>query len=168
MASNLRIGFRERQRKRLSKSIVVNPTPSKKACPKLASIPPPMLVPSTITVIVTPESDEKPPSADDISYHEMRRPFCMTSSPPRPKLANVPNQEEISKLLKCIPSFTKRESPVQNMRLLFPATYKFFTAWLPYDIPDTDIAHILHMQDYTTFEIAEMVCHLSSFHLFLP
>ena len=34
MATNLRVGFRERQHKHLSESIVVNPAPLKRACPK--------------------------------------------------------------------------------------------------------------------------------------
>lgn len=134
MASNSRAEFRERQHKRLSKSIVVNLIPSKKACPKPASIPPPMPIPSVTTAIITPESDEKPLSADDISYQETRRPFvtlenfseesfkCMTSFLPRPKLAYVPNQEEIYELLKRIHSFTEKGSLVQNMGVLFPTT----------------------------------------------
>ncbi|RVW22467.1 hypothetical protein CK203_112790 [Vitis vinifera] len=60
MASNLRARFCERQRKSLSKSIAINPTPSKKASLKPASAPPPMPVPSTITMAVTPKPDEKP------------------------------------------------------------------------------------------------------------
>lgn len=39
MASNLRVEFRERQRKLLSKSVVVNSTPSTKACPKPVLVP---------------------------------------------------------------------------------------------------------------------------------
>ena len=39
MTSNLRVGFHERQHKRLFESNAVNPTPSKKACPKPISVP---------------------------------------------------------------------------------------------------------------------------------
>ena len=39
MTSNLRVRFHERQRKRLSESNVVNPTPSKKACSEPISVP---------------------------------------------------------------------------------------------------------------------------------
>ncbi|RVW61554.1 hypothetical protein CK203_065654 [Vitis vinifera] len=46
MASNLRVGFRERQHKGLSKSIIVNPTPSKKACSKPTSASALVSVPS--------------------------------------------------------------------------------------------------------------------------
>ena len=37
---------------------------------------------------------------------------------------------------------------------------------LPYCTLDTAIARILHMQDYTTFETAEVVGHLPFFRLF--
>lgn len=94
MTFNLRAGFHGRQRKRLSESIAVNPTPLKRVCSELTLIPSPVLVPPTTAMTVTPESDEKLSSIDDIAYHEIKRPFivpknlneeslkCMTSSPP--------------------------------------------------------------------------------------
>ena len=120
MTSNLRVRFCERQRKRLPESIIINPTLSKKACLKLASTSLPVPASPATIAAITLEPDEKL-SFDDIAYHKMRRPFaipenlskelfkCMTSSPPRPKSAYVPNQEEISNLLRQIPSFTERE-----------------------------------------------------------
>lgn len=126
MASNLRAEFRERQHKRLSKSIDVNPTPSKKACPEPASAPMPVSVPPTTAPTVTPKLDEKIPSIDDVAHHETRRPFIgpdfseesfqyMTFSLLCPKSTYVPNWEEVSELLKRIPSFIERELLVQNM-----------------------------------------------------
>ena len=75
MASNLRARFRERQHKRLSKSIAINPTPSKKASLKPASAPPPMPV---LRPLLRPSllSRMRNLSANDISYHDTRRPFC--------------------------------------------------------------------------------------------
>ena len=124
MDSNLRAGFREKEHKCSSESIVVNYIPSKKAYPKPVLAPLPMPISLATALVVTPNSDEKPPSTDDISYHEMRKPFvvpenlnkesfeCMTSSPLHSKLAYVPNQEEISEILKRISSFTEREPPI--------------------------------------------------------
>lgn len=117
MSSNLRVRFRESQHKHLSKSIVVHPTPSKKAClelayPKPVSVPPSAPVPSTSVVDITLESDEKLPFADDIAYHKTRKPFVipdnvseelfefMTYSLLHPKSTYVPNQDEVSELLK--------------------------------------------------------------------
>lgn len=90
----------------------MNPTISKKACPKPALASPPVLVPSVTVAIIILESDEKLPSADDIAYHETMRPFivlenlseelfeCITSSPPHLKSAYVLNRDELSELLK--------------------------------------------------------------------
>ena len=189
MASNLRVGFYERQHKHLFESIVVNLTSSKKDCPEPASAPPLVPIPPATTTIVTRESDEKLHSADDIAYHEMRRFFVilnnpneesfeyMTFSPPHLKPAYVPNQDEVSKLLKRISSFTKRKPPVENMGVLFLATQwipfeiddnhnRSFMTWLPYNTSDTAIARIIHMQDYTTFEKKEVVSRLPIFCLF--
>ena len=186
MTSNLRVRFRERQHKRLSKSIAVNPTPSKKVCSKPALVPLPVPIPLAIAAIVTPKPDEKISSTDDTAYHEMRRPFVildnlnkesfeyMTSSHPCPKSTYVLSREEVSKLLKRIPSFTKREPLVQNMGVLFSVTQRipieiddnpsrFFKARLPYSTPDITIAR---MQNYTAFEMAKVVSRLPIFYLF--
>lgn len=77
MASNLRVRFHEKQRKRLSQSIVFNPTSSKKACPEPTLAPTPMSVPSTTAAVVAPKSDEKLLSIDEHVYHETRRPFVV-------------------------------------------------------------------------------------------
>ena len=75
MASNLRARFRERQRKRLSESIVVNPTPSKRACLEPAPTLMPVSVPPATARAVAPDLDEKLLFANDIAHHEPRRPF---------------------------------------------------------------------------------------------
>ena len=124
MTSILRAELCERQHKRLSKSIVVNPTPLKKACMEPTPTLPSMPALSTTTAAVTLEPDEKPPFADDISYHETKIPFvvpesfseesfeCMNFSPLCPKPTYVPSWEEISELLNHSPSFIEREPPV--------------------------------------------------------
>lgn len=78
MVSNLRVGFRERQRKRMSESIVFSPSPSKRPCPdaaysELASAPVPMITYLTATVKIISKSDEKLHSIEDIAHHEPRR-----------------------------------------------------------------------------------------------
>ena len=168
MDSNLRAEFHERQCKHLSESIAVNPTPSKKACSKPASAPTLMSVPPTTATVLTPELDKKLPSADEHTYHETRRSFInsdnfnkesfeyMTFFSPHSKSTYVPNWEEVSELLKRIPFFTERESSVQNMGVLFPATQQIpieidndpsrsFTTWLLYGTPNTAISHIIPM-----------------------
>ena len=94
MTSNLRVGFCERKRKCLSKSIIVNPSSLKKTCPKPTIDPLSKSILSTIVVAVTSNPNKKPFSIDDISYHEARKPFivleniseesfkCLHSSPP--------------------------------------------------------------------------------------
>ena len=112
MTSNLRARFRERQHKHLSKSIVVNPTPSKKACSKPALTPALVSLPPITATVFTSELDEKLPSADEHAYHEMRRPFIspdnfskesfeyMTFFSPNSKSTHVPTRDEVSELLK--------------------------------------------------------------------
>ena len=75
MASNLRVGFHERQHKHLFESIAIDLSPSKKAhpTPSLDSLSKPTQL--TPTVDITSSLDEKPSSISDISYHEMRNPF---------------------------------------------------------------------------------------------
>ena len=75
MASNLRARFRERQRKRLSESITVNPIPSKRACSEPAPTPMSVSVPPATATTVALELDEKLLFANDIADHDPRRPF---------------------------------------------------------------------------------------------
>ncbi|RVX02481.1 hypothetical protein CK203_031197 [Vitis vinifera] len=77
MTSNLRVGFCERKRKCLSKSIVVNPSSLKKTYPKPTIDPLSKSILSTIVAVVTSNPNKKPSSIDDISYHEARKPFIV-------------------------------------------------------------------------------------------
>ncbi|RVW36973.1 hypothetical protein CK203_103668 [Vitis vinifera] len=102
---------------RLSESIAVSPSFSKKAYLKHAYLEPtsaPVLVPVSLTIVVEiiPKPKEKLSSTDDIAHHEPRRPFtgrnhfseeslnCMASSPSHPKPSYVPNWEEVAELLR--------------------------------------------------------------------
>ena len=118
----------------------------------------------------------------------MRKPFfisgnisedlfeCSNSFLHPPKPTYIPSKEEVSELLRRIPSFTDREPPVQDIGTFFPAmqgiliemnenSNQSFMARVPYGTPDTVIARIIHMKDYTTFETTEMVSHSFLFHL---
>lgn len=175
MVSNLRVEFYEKQHKRLPKSIAIDISPSKKACPTLGPDSLSKLTLSTTTTVVTSDPDEKPSSVDDISYHEMRKPFivsgnisedsfqCLNSSFLHPKPTYVPSREEVSELLSCIPFFIEKETLVQDTRVLFLATQRIpievdedpnqsFMTRLPYGSPNTAIGTIIHMKDYTTFK----------------
>lgn len=185
MVSNLRVGFRERQRKRMSESIVVSPSPSKRPCPdaaysELALAPIPMIAYLTAAVKIISKSDKKLHSIEDIAHHEPRRLSInpdhfseeslgdMVSSSSRPKLGYVPSQKEIVELMRQISSFTKRETPIQDMGVLFSTTQRIpveiennsdrsFTMHLSYGTPNTAISHIMPMWDYTSFEMVEVV-----------
>ena len=136
MTSNLKVGFRERQCKRLSESIAINPSHSKKARPTLSldSLSKPTL-PNTAAIVAS-GSDEKLSSIGDIPYHEMRKPFiisgsvsedsfeCPNPSPHHPKSIYIPSWEEVFKVMRRILSFTEMEPPVQDMEVLFPATQR--------------------------------------------
>ena len=118
----------------------------------------------------------------------MRKPFvisgnisedlfeCPNSFLHPPKPAYILSREEVSELLRRIPSFTDREPPVQDIGTFFPAmqgiliemdenSNQSFMARVPYGTPDTVIARIIHMKDYTAFETTEMVSHSFLFHL---
>ncbi|KAJ9687146.1 hypothetical protein PVL29_015842 [Vitis rotundifolia] len=188
MVSNLRVGFRKRQCKCLSKSITVNPSHSKKAYPKPVVDPLSKSTLPTIATVVTLDPNEKSSSVDDISYHEMRKPFvvpeniseesfeCLHSCHPHLKTTYIPNRQEVSKLLSRIPSFTENEPPVPNIGVLFPTTHQIlvevdenpsqsFMARLPYSTPNTTIVYILHMKNYTAIESKKMVGRLLLFRL---
>ena len=185
MATNLRAGFWERHYKCLSKSIVVNPTPSKRAYPEpVCSEPISTLAlvssSSTIVVEITPKLDEKLHSVEYIAHHELRRPSigpdhfseetfgCMAYSSSRPMPNYIPNRDEVVEFLRQISSLIERETLVQDMTVLFPATQQILieiksdmdrssTTCFSYGTPDTAISHIMPMLDYTTFEMAEVV-----------
>lgn len=130
---------------------------SKKACSKPTPIPPPMPAPQTTVVAVTPKSNEKPPSTDDISYHETKRPFvvpknfskksfeCMNSFSSCPKPAYVPNWDEIHELLNHTSSFIERKLPVQNMGMLFSAT-QLIQVEIDENPSQSFIARLLYLQ----------------------
>ncbi|KAL6348494.1 hypothetical protein AAG906_009954 [Vitis piasezkii] len=115
MVANLRAAFKERQRKRLSKSITVIPPPSKR--PYLEILCPwPILA---IAPILAPSATEagSNPSAEEAAHPELIRSSscpvqvnndsveCIASGPPHPQASCVPSREEITELMKTIPTF---------------------------------------------------------------
>lgn len=195
MVSNLRVRFQERQRKRMSKSIAVSPFLSKRPCldaTYLEPTPAPVLVttPLTAAIKIISKSDEKLQFIEDITHHEPMRLSIypdhfsdeslggMVSSSSCPKLGYIPNREEIAKLMRQIPSFTERETLVQDMRVLFSTTQQIpieiennsdrsFTTHLSYGTLNTAISRIMPMWNYTSFEMVEVVSR-SSFLFIMP
>ena len=161
---------------------MVNPTFSKRAyskpaCSKPVSISTPVPVHSATVAEIILEPNEKFPSTEYIAYHEPKRPSidldhfsdesfdCMASCP---KPSYVSSWEEVAKLLRQIPSFTKRETLIQNMGVFFSATQwstvkiennldRSFTTRLSYGTLDIVISRSMSMQDYMTFETMEVV-----------
>ncbi|KAL6320725.1 hypothetical protein AAG906_008725 [Vitis piasezkii] len=140
-------------------------------------IPTPVPAHSATVAEIILEPNEKFPSTEYIAHHEPKRPSidldhfsdesfdCMASCP---KPSYVSSWEEVAKLLRQIPSFTKRETLVQNMGVFFSATQwssvkiennldRSFTTRLSYDTLDIVISRIMSMQDYMTFETMEVV-----------
>ncbi|RVW87611.1 hypothetical protein CK203_041142 [Vitis vinifera] len=135
MATNLRVGFKERQYKCLSESIMVNPTPFKRTCLEpicleLVSALTPVLVPSTTAVGIISGPNERLPSVEGTAHHEPRRPSlgldhlsdesieCVAFFHSRPKSSHILNREEIAELMRQTPSFTERETLMQNMGVI--------------------------------------------------
>lgn len=79
MATNLRAGFKKRQRKCLSESMTVISPPTKKPCTKihcleLVSAIAPTLEPSVTTAGISPASDGRPSSVGRVIHPELRGP----------------------------------------------------------------------------------------------
>lgn len=180
MAVNLRTGFKERQFKHLSESITVNLPSFKRPYlePVLAIAP--MPAPSAAATSTNSASNKRLLLAEEVGHQEPGRPSfgpehlnddsveCVASVPSHPKSPLTPNQKEIAKLMRQIPSFTEGEAPVHNMGVLFLVSRKVsmdlksdpslsFVARLPFGTSDIVISRILPMQDYTIFETAKMV-----------
>lgn len=113
MTINLRARFKDRQRKRLSESIMVNHSPSKRPCseslcPKLVLVIVPVLAPLIATIGINLKLDERLLSVEGTAHHELRRLSpssehlnnesveCVASFSFRPKLSHIPILEEIS------------------------------------------------------------------------
>ena len=134
MDTNLRVGFCERQHKRLFKSITIGSSSSKKARQVPGPDSPSKPTLPTSTTVVALDSNEKPFSVDDIPYHKMKKPFvisgniseesfeCLNLSFLYPNPTYVPSQKEMFELLRRISSFTEMEPLVQEMGTLFPIT----------------------------------------------
>ena len=111
---------------------MVNPTPSKRTCPEPICLEPVsaltlVLLPSTTAVGIISEPNERLPSVEGIAHHEPRRPFfgldhlsdesieCVAFFLSCPKSSHILNREEITELMRHTPSFTEKETLVQNM-----------------------------------------------------
>nr|CAN69098.1 hypothetical protein VITISV_025440 [Vitis vinifera] len=144
MTTNLRVGFHEGQRKRLSESIAIGPSSSKKAHPA--------------------------PSLDSPSKPTPSTQVWMTNPPllvifPTKRLGNPLSSWGTSKRIHS--SVQILLFMAQRHKELFLATQRIlvevddlnqsFMVRLLYGTLDIAIVRIIHMKDYTTFEIVEMV-----------
>lgn len=135
---------------------------------------------SAIAVEITPKLDEKLHSVEYIAHHGLRRPSigpdnfseesfgCMAYSSSYPMPNYILNRDKVVEFLRQISSLIERETPIQDMRVFFPATQRILieikndldrssTVCLSYGTSDTAISRIMPMLDYTTFEMVEVV-----------
>lgn len=99
----------------------MNHSSSKKVRPALELDSPSKSTPSTPTIVIVLDLDNKLSSVGDIPYYNMRKPFvvsrsinedsfkCLNISPHRPKSAYIPGREEVSELLRGIIFFLYRK-----------------------------------------------------------
>lgn len=92
--------------------------------------------PSTTTASNNPEPNKRLLLVEEVVYPKPGKPSfglthlnndfieCVAFVPPRPKSSRTPSLEEIVELMRQIPYFTKRKSPVHNMRVFFSATQR--------------------------------------------
>ena len=190
MAPNLRVDFKEGQCKCLSESIMVIHPPTKKPCtkilcPELVSTIALVPEPSTFVAGTSHAPVGRPSFSEKASYPKLGGPStslaylnddsieCVASISSCHQAPCAPNQEKIVELLKQVPCFTESEALVNNIGGLFPATRRvsvdldndpniFFMARFPFGTLDFVASRILPMQEYTTFEVMEVVSFLSS------
>ncbi|KAL6331672.1 hypothetical protein AAG906_014322 [Vitis piasezkii] len=146
MATNLKVGFKERQHKCLSESITVVIPPTKKPCMKVLC---PMPV-STIHPMPKPSSDVAGPSRLGPSHVLTMRPSDSFFPLSGPSTSSVTFNDDS---VKCVASIPPHSLPVSH------------------SAPQFVVSRISPMQDYTTFKTVELVvvnvCNLMRQHTLL-
>lgn len=132
MTPNLRAGFKERQRKRLSEAFPATPPPTKKSRPKasheesdpnvpMVKVPPSDIVQPCLELVVRPPSKSTCPAEDKVSA---------TTPGGKAKEKNAPaiplSWEEIAALLKSTPCFTAPEPPTFELEEFFMFSHHHF------------------------------------------
>lgn len=151
MTPNLRSDFKEKQRKRLSKALLVAPPPAKRTRPEVSheepvlDAPKVQVLPSNIVrseqELVANSYAEKDacPTEDETPVGhtlggDINDKNASISSPPC---------EEIAKLLNQVSCFTAPEPPAPSIDVLFPLTHQYFVD-LYSDPPITFAPHLSH------------------------
>lgn len=151
MTPNLRSDFKERQRKRLSKALLVAPPPAKRThlevsheepildAPKV-QVPPSNIVRSGQELVVNSYYEKDACPTED-ETHVGHTPGGDIND----KNASIssPRCEEIAKLLKQVSCFTAPEPPTPGIDVLFPLTHQYFVD-LSSDLPITFTPHLSH------------------------
>lgn len=132
MTLNLRVDFRERQRKCLSKALLATPPPAKNTRPEVSSeelvLDTPMVQMSPSDVVRSEQELVANPSVENI---------CPTKDgTPTTTLGDNANErdasgislswEDITALLKTIPYFTMPKPPTSSVNAFFPFTHYHF------------------------------------------
>ena len=166
MVANLRAGFKERQRKCLSKSIAVTPLLAKRSCAKDTYVEPISNAPSAPMPLVNAVGPNNAP----IAKSPTRKDVCPTqdgtsigpthvgdnldrkdaSIPSR-----VPSWEEMAELLKQVPCFTEAEPLSTNM-----ADFFLLTKRVSVDLDDNPSVNVATRLPYGTQEF--IVSHIQS------
>ena len=181
MTQNLRVGFKEWQRKRLFEALQVAHLPAKRTHLKVSheelvpDAPMAQMPPSNIAKfgkgLVMSSSAEK-----DACPTQDRTPVSL---PPGNDIndkdapISFPNQEEMTALLRQVPCFTTPEPPVTSIDFFFPLTRQYFVNLpgdlliivvprLPHGTPKSVLWCIHPMQQYTIIEMMKVVRFASS------
>ena len=179
ITTNLRVDFKERQRKRLFESIIVVLPPDKRSCteephkapvPDTSSMPMPLIDaagPNNVPVVKSPDRKYVCPAQDEVSTDlapvgdDLDRKYA-----PAPPCA--PSWEEMMELLNRVPCFTKVEPLSIKMLEFFSLTKRIsmnidgnppisIAARLPFGTPESVVSRIQPMQDYIAQETTEVV-----------
>lgn len=179
MTANLRADFQEKQQKRLSELIVVNPSLAKKLKTSIekGSSSKPCRIPSIVSVPYSSPRN-KPKDVENILFHGVRETITISgddstpsTQPPLNASADVHSREELDVLLEHFSTFVDMEPLMANMSKLFPIMQQIpinvtndpqqnFFARIPYGTLYETIKVIMHLKDYLTMQTVELVWHL--------
>ena len=132
MAQNLRVGFKERQRKRVSQALPITPPSAKKSRPEahceepLLAVPMMQVSPSNVVkprqeLVVRPSSMDTCPTGDEAHT------ATLGGNATKKDTTNIPSrQEKIVVLLKVISCFIAPKPPASDLEEFFPFSHRHF------------------------------------------
>ena len=181
MAFRLKVGFKERHRKRFNEALPVVPPPAKKSYPEAPHEEP---IPNTLVVQVPPIEAIRPdqelvvsPPAEDTCPDKDGDPAATSGGNVKEKdILTIPSiWEDIGALLKTVPCFTTSEPPASGVEEFFSFSHRHFidlrgdpriagVVRLSHVPLDSTLRYTYPLLKYTAEETAEVV----GFTLFLP